>query len=225
MALDYFLAKFQRQAFKEIDPEISQLAYGLKDCETDEIIHVFRPDKGWTDAFSCARHFEADIVRCVVKGEYSQQYQVAVYMRKDNIRLEGLKGFEGLKKDPQEDINVREFKEYKIGEYAKRLYRDTVSTTFLGIMPHNPDFESIIDPYRVARGNHAIDWADTKAVEEYNRHQPEVFKVFPRGTRPDQIAQMALMFECDVVMVKVRINFRVTGIAKVEKKFRDLRQS
>lgn len=53
----------------------------------------------------------------------------------------------------------------------------------------------------------------------------EIVKVFPRGTPVEQISSLSLILEGDIVLVKAKAIYDVTGLAKIEKTFEQLRQS
>lgn len=50
-------------------------------------------------------------------------------------------------------------------------------------------------------------------------------KVFPRGTSVQQISNFAFLLEGDIVLVKARANYKITGLAKIEKTNEQMRQN
>ena len=55
--------------------------------------------------------------------------------------------------------------------------------------------------------------------------QDTIIKVFPRGTSIDQISNLSLMLEGDIVLVKAKAQYTITGLAKIEKTYEQLRHN
>lgn len=52
----------------------------------------------------------------------------------------------------------------------------------------------------------------------------EIKQVFPRGTPLENISAIALIFSGDIVMVKAKATYEITGLAKIEKTYDQLKQ-